>query len=417
VSVSLADYRSALTAPGAAVPVLTSALGRLPIAMFSLATLLYVQRTSGSFGVAGAVSAGTLVGVAVGSVAQGRLMDRRGPTNVLLLAAALFGFGAAGLVAAVESGAPLAIVVLTGLAAGAAMPAMPGASRALWEKLVPAGPRREAAFGYEAISLEVFFVLGPGLAALLAAAPWAGTGAAVAVVAAVVGAVGFALTGAVRADRGTPLVPGAPGRRSLLGALGTPGMRSVALAGLGFGVTVGAVEVGVPAFTAGQGSPWLGGVLLSAWSVTSVLVGVLYGMRPWPRALHVRMPVLVAAFGALVLLMWVAGAAGSLTLLVVVMLVAGGLITPQTTGQSLLVEAVAPRGTAAEAFGWVVTAITVGAAAGQSLAGVVVDAFGAPAAFVVGGGAGLGLGALLWMRRRSLEAGPDLHRAPAQARR
>ncbi|GAA1853777.1 MFS transporter [Pseudonocardia ailaonensis] len=400
MSVTLSDYRAAVSAPGATVPVLASAVGRLPVAMFSLATLLYVQRASGSFAVAGAVSAGTLIGVAVGSVGQGRVMDRRGPTRVLVVAAALFALFALALVAAVETGAGLPWIVLAALLTGAAMPAMPGASRALWARLVPAGPRREAAYGYEAISLEVFFVLGPGLAALLAAAPWPGTGTAVAVVAAVVGAVGFALSGAARADRGAP----AERRSSLLGALGTPGMRSVALAGLGFGVVVGAVEVGVPAFTAGTGSPALGGLLLSAWSVTSVLVGVFYGMRPWPRALHVRMPVLVAAFGALVLVMWAAGAVGSLALLVVVMVVAGGLITPQTTGHSLLVEAVAPPGAAAEAFGWVVTAITVGAAAGQSVAGVVVDAAGAPAAFVVGGVAGIALGALLWARRRTLEA-------------
>ena len=45
---------------------------------------------------------------------------------------------------------------------------------------MPPGPRRDAAFSYEAISLEVFFILGPALAALLALAPWPGTGTAVA---------------------------------------------------------------------------------------------------------------------------------------------------------------------------------------------------------------------------------------------
>ena len=59
---------------------------------------------------------------------------------------------------------------------------MPGASRALWTRLVPPGPRRDAAFSYEAISLEVFFILGPALAAFLAALPWPGTGTAVALV-------------------------------------------------------------------------------------------------------------------------------------------------------------------------------------------------------------------------------------------
>ncbi len=61
-SSSFADYRAALTAPGALVPVLMSVLGRLPIAMIGLAILLYVQKAAGSFAVAGLVSAGALVG-------------------------------------------------------------------------------------------------------------------------------------------------------------------------------------------------------------------------------------------------------------------------------------------------------------------------------------------------------------------
>jgi hypothetical protein len=70
-SSSLADYRAALTAPGAVLPVVASAVARLPMAMIGLATLLYVQRVTGSFGVAGLVSAGMLIGVSCGSVVQG----------------------------------------------------------------------------------------------------------------------------------------------------------------------------------------------------------------------------------------------------------------------------------------------------------------------------------------------------------
>ena len=61
--------------------------------MFALATLLYVQRETGSFAVAGLVSAGSLVGVALGSVVQGRIIDRLGPTRPLLVAAVLFAAG------------------------------------------------------------------------------------------------------------------------------------------------------------------------------------------------------------------------------------------------------------------------------------------------------------------------------------
>ena len=108
-SASLADYRSALTAPGAVVPVLFSAVGRLPIAMLPLATLLYVQSRTGSFAMAGAVSAGTMVGVAAGSVTQGRVMDRLGASRPLLLVVVQFSAAVTALIAAVETGRPLPV--------------------------------------------------------------------------------------------------------------------------------------------------------------------------------------------------------------------------------------------------------------------------------------------------------------------
>ena len=88
-SASPSAYRAALTAPGAPVPALFSAVGRLPVAMYALATMLYVQGMTGSFAAAGLVSAGSLVGVALGSVVQGRLVDRLGPTRPLMTVAAL----------------------------------------------------------------------------------------------------------------------------------------------------------------------------------------------------------------------------------------------------------------------------------------------------------------------------------------
>lgn len=402
-SASLADYRAALTAPGALVPVLASALGRLPIAMFGLAALLYVQHVSGSFAVAGLVSAGALAGVSLGSVAQGRLMDRIGATRPLLLAAGLFAVAVTGLVLSVETGQPVALMVLLAVLSGVVEPALPGASRALWGDLVPPGPRREAAYSYEAISLEVFFILGPAIAAFLIMAPWKGTGLVVAAGAMVLGAIAFALSRPVRAH-----VPGPAGPSvGLLGALGRPGMRTVALASLGFGLVVGTVEVGVPAITAAAGSPAMGGVLLSAWSVASVLAGVAYSLRPWPRPLHLRMPALLIAFAVAVAAMALAGPFASIPVLVVAMLLAGALITPQVTAHSLAVDIAAPAGTATEAFGWVVTAATLGLAAGQSVAGLVVEASGPASAFLAGGVAGAVVAAVLWVRRGSL--------APAKA--
>lgn len=396
---STSSYRAALTAPGAAVPALFSVLGRFPVAMYGMATLLYVQGATGSFATAGIVSAASLVGVALGSVVQGRCVDRLGPTRPLLVAAALFTVSVTGLFVAVETQVPLVVVAASAVLTGALQPALMGASRALWGRLIPPGARRAAAYNYEAISMEVFFVLGPGLAAFLVAAPWPGTGLLVAALASVVGTIGFALAGAVRAPRPAGTGP----RLGPLGALARPGVRTVALAGLGFGLVVGGVEVAVPAVTAATGSRVLGGLLISAWSVVSVVAGVGYAVAPWPRPLHLRLPVLLGTFGILVAAM---AAAGSLLSLAVVMLVAGAVITPQMTGQSLALELATPDGTASEAFGWVVTAITLGVAGGQSVAGWAVESAGAPAAFLASGLAGVALAGVLWLRRGTLASGP-----------
>lgn len=401
-SASFADYRAALTAPGAVGPVLASALGRFPIAMAGLATLLYVQRTTGSFAAAGAVSAGVLIGVSLGSVVQGRIIDRLGGTRPLLLATLVFVAAGAALVAAIETGRPLAVTVGLAVLTGFTQPALPGASRALWAVLLPPGPRRTAAFSYEAISLEVFFILGPALAALLITLPWPGTGLVAALAAMAVGSVGFALSPAVRRQ---PL-PEVRRHVGLLGALARPGMRTVALASLGFGLVVGTVEVGVPAVTAAAGHPAMGGVLLSAWSVASVVAGVAYSLSPWPRPLHLRMPALLAGFAVCVAAMAISGPTGAVGLLVVAMLAAGALITPQVTAHSLGVELVAPPGTATEGFGWVVTAATLGLAVGQSTAGVVVEHAGPAAAFLAGGAFGAVVAACLWLRRGTLTAQP-----------
>ncbi len=66
-------------------------------------------------------------------------------------------------------------------------------------------------------------------------------------------------------------------------------------------------------------------------------------------------------------------------------LVAGATIAPTFATVYAMVDGVAPKGTATEAFAWLATTTAVGASAGAALAGALVDAAGAPTAFVVAG--------------------------------
>ena len=66
----------------------------------------------------------------------------------------------------------------------------------------------------------------------------------------------------------------------------------------------------------------------------------------------------------------------------------------------------------AEAFGWVITAVTLGLAAGQSVSGQLVETVGPRAAFLAGTAGGLALAGILWLRRRTLLPAPVDGRAP-----
>jgi len=408
-SVGLTDYRRALTAPGARGPVLFSLLGRMPIAMIGLAMLLYVRASTGSFAIAGLVSAAVLVGVAAGSVVQGRVIDRFGPTRPLLVVTAMFAVSVAAAVLGVELRLPTGVLMGMGLLTGFTEPAIGAASRSTWSRLVPAGPLRQAALAYESISMEVFFILGPALAGVLLYAPWAGTGIVVGATAMVIGGVGFAGTQTVRAWGPAPAATVHPRG---LGALGTPGMRTLALAALGFGMVIGFVEVGVPAVTAGAGAPALSGVMLGLWSVSSVIFGVAYSTRPWPRPMHVRLPVLLATFAVLVPLLAVPATLWGLAL---ALLVVGTMITPQATAHSATIDTAAPAGTHTEAFGWVITAVTLGLAAGQSVSGQLVEHVSTDAAFYSAAVAGMGMAGLVWTRRHTLMPAHPVTRPLARA--
>ena len=408
-SVGLTDYRRALTAPGARGPVLFSLLGRMPIAMIGLAMLLYVRASTGSFAIAGLVSAAVLVGVAAGSVVQGRVIDRFGPTRPLLVVTAMFAVSVAAAVLGVELRLPTGVLMGMGLLTGFTEPAIGAASRSTWSRLVPAGPLRQAALAYESISMEVFFILGPALAGVLLYAPWAGTGIVVGATAMVIGGVGFAGTQTVRAWGPAPAATVHPRG---LGALGTPGMRTLALAALGFGMVIGFVEVGVPAVTAAAGAPALSGVMLGLWSVSSVIFGVAYSTRPWPRPMHVRLPVLLATFAVLVPLLAVPATLWGHAL---ALLVVGTMITPQATAHSATIDTAAPVGTHTEAFGWVITAVTLGLAAGQSVSGQLVEHVSTDAAFYSAAVAGMGMAGLVWTRRHTLMPAHPVTRPLARA--
>jgi predicted MFS family arabinose efflux permease len=339
-----------------------SIVARLPLAMFSVGLLVHAQRLTGSFAAAGLVTAAYALAVGAGGPLLGRAVDRRGQTAVLLGSAAV-----AALLLAVIALLPRGVSVpwLAALAAGigAATPPIGACVRSLL--------RDPRAFAIEASAVELAWVCGPPLA--LGAGALFSTGAALAGAGCVLlaGTVAFAAHPASRAWR-----PG--GERASGGALRSGAVRTLVLVMGAVGAVFGATELGV---TAAAGSS--AGPLLGVWGAGSLLGGVWLARRGGVVALTPLLAALAAGHAGLALV------ASAPVALAAVLLLAGAAIAPTYATVYRLVEGAAPAGTVTEAFAWLATAVSVGAALGAAAAGPLADAFGPVAVFALAGAAAL----------------------------
>ena len=81
----VASYRRRLLSLAGTAYVVTAFLGRLPLAMSQLGTLLLVVGSTGSYGAGGASAGALALANAVGSPSAGSLADRLGQRRVVLV--------------------------------------------------------------------------------------------------------------------------------------------------------------------------------------------------------------------------------------------------------------------------------------------------------------------------------------------
>jgi MFS family permease len=368
----LARYRALFHVPYVTRLVLSGQLARLPMGMTGLALLLLVRESDGSYAAAGAVSGVYFVATAVGAPIAGRLVDRRGQTQILLSRALIFPALMLAVCACALLDAPLGAVAVCAAAAGALMPPIGASLRALWPRMFDDAELRAAAYALEASLQEITFVVGPLLVALLTAAASPVLALAVAAAVSSVGTTLIALAPPVRAWR-----PDERHAGSILGALESRGVMTIVSLSVCLGVGFGATEVGFPAFAEGHGGAELGSIPLALFAGGSLVGGLLAGahVTASPVRLLRFSAVLLVVGVALPLLGW------SLPSMAVLAFLAGMPIAPVVMSAYGLIDAVAKRGTAAEAFAWITTAVFVGFSIGMALGGTLIDAFGVRASF------------------------------------
>jgi hypothetical protein len=184
-----------------------------------------------------------------------------------------------------------------------------------------------------------------------------------------------------------------------LGALASPGLRTLVLASLPVGFAFGTLEVVLPAFSEAEGSKELAGVLLAAWSAASGVGGLIWGARgggaPLLRA-HMAFAWLLPLGIAPLLL------AGSPLTMALLAILAGLPIAPLIASRNQLIERVVLPGTVTEAFTWPLTALVAGVSLGAAAGGAVVEASSWSAGVVLAAGVAALGGLAVLGRRRTL---------------
>jgi MFS family permease len=378
-------YRQVLTIPGAVPFSAAGLIGRMPIAMIGLGIVLLVSDRTGSYSVAGTVSASYIAANAVVAVPLARLVDRRGQGRVLGLAASVSAVGLALLMLVVESGWGTPWPHLFAALGGATMPNVGAAVRARWSHVVHERSLLDTAFAVEAVNDEVVFIVGPTVTTLLASAVHPLAGLVTALVASVLG------TWWLVSQRGTE-----PPRRAAETTEHSAPMPWGSLAPLVagavmLGVSFGGSEVATVAFADEAGKPVAAGLLLAIWALGSLISGVISGSMAFRRtpANRYRWGIL-----ALALLMAPLPFVDGMLLLGTFLFLAGFAVSPTLIAGVSWVQAIVPPDRLNEGMTVFTTGIVVGVAPGAAIVGTVVDRAGASASFLVPAAAGV-LGALI----------------------
>jgi MFS family permease len=391
----LSAYRAFWRTLGVPSLLIGGLLARLPNVAIMIPLSFLAKDASGGFGWAGVVAAAYSIGTALGAPWWSRVADRRGARRVLVVT----GFGWS-LFVALLTAMPddwYRILPAVSLIAGVVLPPVSSTARAAWPRMV-SGRRLRTAYALDASAVEVLFVIGPMLGALMVtfASPRAGLLAAAAFA---------AVTVWWYAQQQPPPLPTTEGDASRLTVRQLLWHRHrIALIG-SFALMVAAfsgVSLAIVAFADDHGNRLIAGALETVWATGSLtgglVAGTLHSRRPsyaWRRAVLIAIGMALAASAT-----WSPWALG------VAFFAAGTVLAPAVGALYERLGALTPDSVRTEVFGWMNGFAMLGGAAGAALAGAVVEAAGVP--YV------LGLASLLTLVAAVMMIGVPPHRPEPQ---
>jgi len=400
----VSSYAELLRTTGVARIMTAQLIARFPGGMLSLGFLLHIERTTGSYTLAGLVLAALSVGQAISGPLTSRLMGRVGMRPVLIVTVIACSLAIAEIALVPQS--PV-VSMAVALVAGLTYPPIQPAVRTIYPKMVNSR-QLTPLFSLDASAQELIWVGGPVAVTFVSTQVGTVWGILLSVVLLAGGGAWFISSpelGRVRIPRS---------KRAFGRVLLRPTVALATIVGFLLIGSCAAIEAGVVA-TFGDGAPE-SGVVLAIWSIGSLAGGLLLGhipIGPWALARRTLIVTVGVALAAAMQDFW---------WLSWTLVVAGVGLAPALAVLFAITSSSVKFSDTAEAYGWIGTGQLIGAALGSALAGFLIDANGSVGGFWIG--AVLALAAVIaatvgrpWhpdLRGRDASPLPDTEPVPIQ---
>lgn len=369
-------YRQLFKTPGGLRFSISGLIGRMPISMDSLAVIFIVVHVTNSYTLAGVMAAVASVVVAGALPFWSRTADRIGQKRTLFIVVPLRTIFLIIFIVLVTQKAPIWTWFVSIILAEASIVNAGGLVRRRW--LWALGEDRkliDTAYSYEGLMDEIVFILGPVIATACATSIAPSAGLVVGLVFMLIGSISFALQTKTEPpphprDHASPHPP----------VMRNVTVQAVVLPSIFLGGFFSAVGISVVAFMQSHHAASRTGLMLAIWAAGSAISALTSGAISW-RLNHAKR-FWIFLF-ALTLLSIPFVFVNSLPVLGIALFCNGLAVAPLIVSAYGVAETAVPPAQITETLAWVIAGMPLGGALASSVAGWVIDNYGAHRGFFV----------------------------------
>ena len=340
------------------------ALGRIPMAMNTVAIVFLVSDVRDSFALAGLTSAFYTMSGAILSPRVGKLADQFGTRSVLLPVTAINAVATLGLLYFIDH-STIGLLLLASVC-GATFPNFGSYTRTRWSRSIDDQKELSSALSLESVFDETAFVVGPAFAGFLLSLYGSHSPLLAGIVFLVIGGVGLALTSTDHG--GFERVHDDHTR----GILAIPYVKSLLLSLIALGLLFGSNFIVIIAVAKEAGRVSEGGLWVGLYPIGSTVSGLVYGFIHWKISSSIRYTVSLA-----VMTVCTSGILffQDLDTIVFWIIISGVAIGPALISANAYMKELVPLSRLNEAFAFVSAALSIGITIGSTSAGLIVEAF------------------------------------------